>query len=165
VSRSVPECARFREQAARIAVALFADTAKLLLPPARALPRHEPDLGREIPRRAERLRISDAGNQSRGQRRTNTRNLIEPPARLAGSVPSIDHTVKFQDPQLEQPELGAETTGYGFGGFGPFSGAFRSPVGRDPSPKGPHPLATRNWKFESISPQQTVRLSPSIDRK
>ena len=89
VSRSVPECARFREQAAQIAVALFADTAKLLLPPARALPRHEPDLGREIPRRAERLRISDAGNQSRGQRRTNTRNLIEPPARLAGSVPSI----------------------------------------------------------------------------
>ena len=108
MSRSVPECARFREQAARIAVALFADTAKLLLPPARALPRHEPDLGREIPRRVERLRICDAGNQSRGQRRTNTRNLIEPPARLAGSVPSIDHTVKFQDPQLEQPELGAD---------------------------------------------------------
>ena len=34
--------------------------------------------------------------------------------------------------------------GYGFGGFGPFSVAFGSPVGRDPSPKGTHPLATRN---------------------
>ena len=33
---------------------------------------------------------------------------------------------------------------YGFGGFGPFSVAFGSPVGRDPSPKGTHPLATRN---------------------
>jgi hypothetical protein len=34
--------------------------------------------------------------------------------------------------------------GYGFGDFGPFSGAFESPVGRDPSPNGTHPLATRN---------------------
>src|SRR6516162_5474111 len=92
-----------REQAAQIAIALFADTAKLLPAPARALLRHEPDPGREISRRSERLRISDAGDQSSGQRRTDTRNLIEPPARLAGSVPSIDHTVKFEDPQLEQP--------------------------------------------------------------
>ena len=34
--------------------------------------------------------------------------------------------------------------GYGFGGFGPFSVAFGSPVGRDLSPKGTHPLAIRN---------------------
>ena len=34
--------------------------------------------------------------------------------------------------------------GYGFVGFGPFSVAFGSPVGREPSRKGTHPLATRN---------------------
>ena len=38
-----------REQAAQIAVSLFADTAELVLAPARVLLRHEPDPGREIP--------------------------------------------------------------------------------------------------------------------
>src|SRR2546430_9696506 len=38
-----------REQAAQIAIALFADTAELVLAPARVLLRHKPDPGREIP--------------------------------------------------------------------------------------------------------------------
>ena len=70
-----------REQAAQIAIALFADTAELVLAPARVLLRHEPDPGREIPPRSESLRIRDAGDQSGGERRTNARDLIEPPAR------------------------------------------------------------------------------------
>src|SRR2546429_8998639 len=37
------------EQAAQIAIALFADTAELVLAPARVLLRHKPDPGREIP--------------------------------------------------------------------------------------------------------------------
>jgi hypothetical protein len=55
-----------REQAAQIAIALFPDTAELILTPTRVLLRHKPDPGREIPRRSENLRISDAGNQSGG---------------------------------------------------------------------------------------------------
>ena len=42
------ECAG-SEQAAQIAIALFADTAELFLAPARVLLRHEPDPGREVP--------------------------------------------------------------------------------------------------------------------
>jgi|SRR6516165_4346675 len=42
-----------REQAAQIAIALFADTAELVLAPARVLLRHEPDPGRKIPPRSE----------------------------------------------------------------------------------------------------------------
>src|ERR1700692_3419111 len=42
-----------REQAAQIAIALFADTAKLVLTPARVLLRHEPDPGREVSPRSE----------------------------------------------------------------------------------------------------------------
>ena len=38
-----------REYAAQIAISLFADTAELVLAPARALLRHEPDPGQEIP--------------------------------------------------------------------------------------------------------------------
>src|SRR5215472_3034846 len=38
-----------REQAAQIAIALFANTAELVLAPARVLLRHEPNPGREVP--------------------------------------------------------------------------------------------------------------------
>ena len=38
-----------REQAAQIAIALFADTAEPVLAPARVLLRHHPDPGREVP--------------------------------------------------------------------------------------------------------------------
>jgi hypothetical protein len=67
-----------REQAAQMAIALFADTAELVLAPARVLLRHEPDPGRKIPPRSEGLRISNAGDQSVGQRRTDARDLIQP---------------------------------------------------------------------------------------
>src|SRR5437016_1947145 len=89
-----------REQAAQIAIALFADTAELVLAPTRVLLRHEPDPGREIPPRSESLRISDAGDQSRGEHRTNAGNLIQPLARLIGSVPGYDLTVKVENLHL-----------------------------------------------------------------
>jgi uncharacterized protein len=50
------------EQAAQIAVTLFADTAEPILAPARVLLRDEPDPGREIAPRSEGLRISDASD-------------------------------------------------------------------------------------------------------
>ena len=60
--------------------------------------------------------------------------------------------------------------GYSFGGFGPFSVAFGSPVGRDPSPKGTHPLATGS-SFESIArqyrgrtPRQKAVAEPMVRR-
>src|SRR5437016_1153171 len=88
------------EQAAQIAIALFADTAELVLAPARVLLRHKPDPGRKIPPRSESLRISDAGDQSRGEHRTNAGNLIQPLARLIGSVPGYDLTVKVENLHL-----------------------------------------------------------------
>ena len=51
------------------------------------------------------LRISNTGNQGRGQRRTNTWNLIEPHAHLVGSVPSHDPTIKLQDLRFQHPQL------------------------------------------------------------
>src|SRR4029078_13095796 len=90
------------EQAAQIAITLFADTAELVLPPARVLLGHEPDPGREIPPGSESLRISDAGDQSGGQRRTDAGNLVEPLARLVGSVPGDDHKVELHDLRLDE---------------------------------------------------------------
>lgn len=46
-----------REQVAQLAITLLADTAKLVLAPARVLLRHEPQLGREVPIRSESLGI------------------------------------------------------------------------------------------------------------
>ena len=89
-----------REQAAQIAVSLFADTAELVLAPARVLLRHEPDPGRKIPPRSESLRISDAGDQSGGERGTNAGNLIQPLARLIGSMPRHNLTVKVENLHL-----------------------------------------------------------------
>src|SRR5262249_22242621 len=85
------------EQAAQIAITLFADTAELVLAPARVLLRHEPDPGRKIPPGSESLRISDAGDQSGGQRRTDARDLIQPLARLARSVPGHDLAIEVQN--------------------------------------------------------------------
>src|SRR6266487_1454616 len=84
---------------------LFADTAELVLAPARVLLRHEPDPGREIPPRSESLRIRDAGDQSGGERRTNARALIEPPARLIGSVPGRNLTVEVENLHLYRAQL------------------------------------------------------------
>src|SRR5262245_18936785 len=86
-----------REQAAQIAISLFADTAELVLAPARALLWHEPNPGRKIPPRSESLRISDGGDQSGSERGTNAGSLIQPLARLIGSVPGHDLTVKIEN--------------------------------------------------------------------
>ena len=86
-----------REQAAQIAIALFADPAKLLPTAARVLPRYQSDPGCEVPCRLECLRISNAGDQGGGQSRTDTGDLIELLARLVGSVPGHDPTVKLQN--------------------------------------------------------------------
>src|ERR1700757_4692425 len=98
-----------REQAAQIAIALLADTAKLVLAPARVLLRHQPDPGREVPSRSESLRIGDAGDQSSGQCRTDTGYLIEPLSRLVGSVPGHDLAIKLQDLGFQHPQLSTES--------------------------------------------------------
>src|SRR5262245_21465485 len=98
-----------REQAAQIAIALFADAAELVLAAARVLLRHEPDPRREVTSRSEGLRVSDAGNESGGLRRANAGNLIEALTHLVGSVPSHDPAVKLQDLCLQHPQLGAES--------------------------------------------------------
>src|SRR5947207_12766980 len=59
-----------REPAAQIASALFADAAELFFTPARVLLRYQPNPGREATPRAECLWISNARDQSGGQRRT-----------------------------------------------------------------------------------------------
>src|SRR5262245_211764 len=89
-----------REQAAQIAIALFADTAEPVLAPARVLLWHEPNPGGKFPPRSESLRISDAGDQSGGERGTDAGNLIQPLARLIGSVPSHNLTVKVDNLEL-----------------------------------------------------------------
>src|SRR6516162_4667168 len=110
------ECAG-REQAAQIAIALLADTAEPVLAAARVLLRHEPDPGREVPTRSEGLRVGNTGDQSSGQCRADARDLIEPFARLIGSVPGHDLAVKFEDLGFQHPQLNSEsgntTTGSG----------------------------------------------------
>src|SRR5277367_4057430 len=71
-----------REQAAQVTIALLADAAKLVFAAARALPRNEPDPGREVTPRSEHLGVSNACDQSRGQRRTDAGDSVEPLACL-----------------------------------------------------------------------------------
>src|SRR5215471_2139123 len=94
---------------AQIAIALFADTAEPVLAAARVLLRHKPDPGREVPSRSESPRISDAGDQSGGQRRTDAGYLIEPLTRLVGSVPGHDLAIKLQDLGFQHPQLSTES--------------------------------------------------------
>jgi len=76
-----------REEAAQIAIALFADTAELVLAPARVLLRNEPNPGRKIPPRPESLRISDAGDQSGGAaRRMGGQPALSPFRRNSGKT-------------------------------------------------------------------------------
>src|SRR6516164_607927 len=71
------ECAS-REQAAQIAIALFTDTAKLVLAPTRVLRRHEPDPGREVPPGSKGPGIGNAGNQCCRQRWTDAGDRVQP---------------------------------------------------------------------------------------
>src|SRR5262245_16811991 len=65
------------EQAAQVAIALFAYAAKLVLASARVLLRHEPDPGREVPTRSESLGVSNARDQSCRQRRTDAGDRVK----------------------------------------------------------------------------------------
>ncbi len=62
--------------------------------PARVLLRNEPDPGREVSPRSENVGIGNAGDQGRGQNWANARNLVEPPAHLAGAVPGGDAPIE-----------------------------------------------------------------------
>jgi hypothetical protein len=76
------ECA-CREQAALIAIALLADTAKLVFTSARVLLRHEPNPGREVPSRSEGLGIGNARDQRCCQRRPDARDRVQSLTRRA----------------------------------------------------------------------------------
>src|SRR5262249_31076444 len=89
-----------RASGEQIAIALFADTAELVLAPARVLLWYKADPGRKIPSASEGLWISDTGDQSGGERGTNAGNLIQPLARLVGSVPGDNLTVKVENLHL-----------------------------------------------------------------
>src|SRR5262249_24039044 len=75
-----------REQAAQIAIALLADAAKLFFTPTRVLLRYQPNPGREVTPRPESLGVSNARDQSGGQRRTHAGDLVEPLARFVGGI-------------------------------------------------------------------------------
>src|SRR5262249_38912071 len=106
------------EEGAQIAIGVFADTGELVLASARVLLRHEPDPGREIPTRSKSLRISNAGNQSGGQRGTHAGNLIQSLARLIGSMSGNNLAVEVENLRLQGPQLGAESKKAGPGNLG-----------------------------------------------
>src|SRR6516225_5955793 len=87
------ECAS-HEQAAQIAVTLFADAAKPVLSPARALLGHQPNPGREVATRPEALGVGHTRNQRGGQQRTDAGDAVKALARWIGAMPSHDHSVK-----------------------------------------------------------------------
>ena len=88
------ECAG-HEQAAQIAVPLFADTAKPIPTPTRLLSGYQANLGREVTTRSKDFRVANARNQSGGQQRTDAWNAIEALARWIGAVPCEDHSIKI----------------------------------------------------------------------
>src|SRR6266446_9248222 len=77
------------EQPSQVSIALLGDAAKPILAAGRVLLRHQPDPGGEIASRPERLPVADLGNQGGGDDRA-ARNLLQPPARLAGAMPGQD---------------------------------------------------------------------------
>src|SRR5258706_1784118 len=104
------------EQAAQIAVTLFAYIAEPVLASTRVLFRHDTDPGREVAPRSEGLWISNGSHHSSGQHRTDAGSFIEPHAHLVGSVPGPDQPVKLQYLLLDPPQLSPEgrqtRTGY-----------------------------------------------------
>src|SRR5262249_12472534 len=97
-----------REQAAQIAIALLADTAKLVFTPARTLLRYESDPSREIPSRSEGSWVGNAGDKRCGQRRTDAGDRVQPLACRACSMPGHDASVELQDLGLQCPQLTAK---------------------------------------------------------
>ena len=78
------------EQPLQIAIALLGDTAEPFLAAGRVLLGHQTDPSGKIAPRAEGAPVADLRNQGRGDDRTNAGDLLEPSARFAGSVPSMD---------------------------------------------------------------------------
>src|SRR6476661_138499 len=101
------ECAGHK-QAAQIAVTLLADTAEFVLAPARVLLRNEPDPSREVTSRSEGPGVSDTGDQSGRQHRTDPGNVMKALARLVGPVPGHDQPIELHNLLLEAEELSTE---------------------------------------------------------
>src|SRR5262245_30183357 len=98
------------EQAAQIAIALFADVAEPVLASARVLLWHEPDPGREIPSRSKRLGITNARDQSSRKGRADTRDGVKSLAGLVRSVPCHDAAIEGQDLGFQCQQFGAESS-------------------------------------------------------
>src|SRR5476651_453872 len=93
------------EQAAQIAVTLFADAAEPLLTSARVLLRHEPNPGREVAPGSEHPWIRDTRDQSSRQHRTDPRNVTKALARIVGPVPGHDHPIELHNLLLNVEQL------------------------------------------------------------
>src|ERR1700742_3396450 len=96
------------EQAAQIAVTLFAYVAKPAFASTRVLLRHDTDPGREVASRSEGLWISNGSDHCSGQHRTDPGSFIEPHAHLVGSVPGPDQSVELQYLLLDPAQLSPE---------------------------------------------------------
>ena len=96
------------EQAAQIAVTLFADTAEPVLAPARVLLRNEPNPSREVTSRSEGPGVSNTRDQSGRQHRTDPGNVMKALARFVGPVPGHDHPIELHNLLLEAEQLSAE---------------------------------------------------------
>src|SRR5262249_19521899 len=107
-----------REQAAQIAVALFADAAELVFAPARVLLWNKPNPRREVTPRSECFGIGNARDQSRGQRRTDPRGRIEPLCRFICPMPSHDAAVEGQYLGFQCHQLSAQGGNAGARYFG-----------------------------------------------
>src|ERR1035437_6273013 len=101
------ECSR-HEQAAKIAIALFADAAEPLLAPTRVLFGNEPNPGGEVTSGPEGSGIGNTRNQRSGQHRTDPRNVMKALTRLVGPMPGQDHPIKLQNLLLESEQLSTE---------------------------------------------------------
>src|SRR5262245_16974382 len=100
-----------REQTTQIAITLFGDAAEFVLASTRALLWHKTDPGQEVAPRSENLRISDAGDQSSGECRTDARNIVKPLAGRVRTVPSHDLAIEFENLGLQYLNLKLGTKG------------------------------------------------------
>ena len=81
------------QQPSQVAIALLGDAAEPFLAAGRMLLRHQPDPGRKIAPRAERLPVADLGNQGGGHNRANAGDLLQPPAGFTRAMPGMDALV------------------------------------------------------------------------
>jgi hypothetical protein len=87
----------------------FADAAEPLTTAARVLLGDQSNPGREVATWSEAFRITHACDERGGEQRTDTWNAIKAFARLIGTVPSQDHSIKFQDLLFEAEQLAVES--------------------------------------------------------